>query len=256
MALMLRCSARLVLVAAAISLAACSTRVFCQGYLWPQVPNLPYKAQVVRTGMLAVADGTRVRQETREFEARDSQGRTRIETFAPENSCGSRAGDPPLMVDLFDPSRRQFIQLFPGVKMARVMTFPGTGPIPTHGPNPNVVSSKTESLPGQTIHGTYAVGTRTTEVVPSDDRSGPDVVDIEETWVSPDLKIVVLFSYKSTDPRSSETTREIRQVDRSEPDAALFEIPADYKIVTVTTEPQADPPAPSPSTAGASTIHK
>jgi hypothetical protein len=48
---------------------------------------------------------------------------------------------------------------------------------------------------------------------------------VEETWVSPDLKIVLL------DKNSDGTINEILDLDRSEPDAALFEIPTDYKIV-------------------------
>jgi hypothetical protein len=35
----------------------------------------------------------------------------------------------------------------------------------------------------------------------------------------------------STNPRSHDTITEIRELDRSEPDATLFEIPTDYKIV-------------------------
>jgi hypothetical protein len=149
------------------------------------------------------------------------------------------------MVNLYVPLRRQFIQFLPWSKTARVMTFPGTGPIPTHWENSGNTTS--ESLPGQTIGGVYTVGTRTTQVRASDGGRGPNVVDVEEKWVSPDLKVVVLSKYASTSPRSDETITEIKDLDRSEPDAALFEIPADYKIVTVTVGPQTDsqPGAPS-----------
>lgn len=52
-----------------------------------------------------------------------------------------------------------------------------------------------------------------------------------EKWISPDLKIVVLDKHKSSNTGSEETIIEIRELDRSEPDAALFEIPTDYQIV-------------------------
>jgi len=68
-------------------------------------------------------------------------------------------------------------------------------------------------------------------VMPSDGGRGPDVVSVEEKWVSSDLKIIVLDKYKNANTGSDETTAEIRELDRSEPDAALFEIPTDYKIV-------------------------
>jgi hypothetical protein len=224
-------SARLAFVAAAIP-AASSTLAFCQGAPWEYVPNLPYTAQVVATDVQTEADGARVQRETRVFQARDSQGRTRIESFQSNNA------DRPEVVNLYVPLRRQFIQLFPGQKTARVMTLPGTGPIPTHGLSLNAVRTTVETLPGQTIHGIYAEGTRTTQVMPSDDGHGPDVVDVSEDWVSPDLKIVVLSKTTSTDPGSDQTTTAIRQLDRGEPDTALFEIPAGYQIVQATAGPR------------------
>lgn len=235
--------------------AAGSRTASCQD-LFDYVPNLPYTAQVVATHLEALADGTRVPRENRLVQMRDSQGRTRIESFTSNSSgCGHADGEPGSgphgIVNLYVPLRRQFIQLLTWQKTARVMTFPGTGPIPRHGPNLNAIRTTTESVPGKTIHGIYAIGTRTTEVLPSD-VSGPDIVDTQETWVSPDLGIVVRGKFTSTDPRSSESSSEssseIQKLERNEPDAALFDIPADYKIVTVSLEPQADPPPGAPNT--------
>jgi hypothetical protein len=223
-------SARLTFVAAA-TLVTCSTHAFCQANPLDYVPNRPYTAQVVETDVQTRANGAHVQRETKVFEARDSQGRTWIESFQSNNM------ERPMVVNLYIPLRRQFIQLFPGQRTARVMTFPGTGPIPIHR-NLHVVKTKTETLPGRTIHGIYAVGTRTTRVRPPDDGHGPDVLNVHETWISPDLKIVVFAKDTSTDPGSDQITTEIRQLDRSEPDSALFEIPGDYKIVEATTGPR------------------
>jgi hypothetical protein len=220
-------SARLSLLAATMLITR-SDHAFCQPNPLDYVPNLPYAAQIVETDVETQANGTRVRQETRVFEARDSQGRTWIESFQSNNM------DRPMVVSLYIPLRRQFIQLFPWQKTARVMTFPGTGPIPIHR-NLHVVQTKTETLPGRTIHGIYAVGTRTTQVSTPHDGHGPNVVNVQETWISPDLKMVVSSKDTSTDPDRDQITTEIRQLDRSEPNPALFEIPADYKIVEATT---------------------
>lgn len=220
-------SARLPFAAALVT---CPTLAFCQAALLDYVPNRPYTAQVVEMDAQTGASGAHVRHETKVFEARDSQGRTWIESFQSNNM------DRPMMVNLYIPLRRQFIQLFPGQKTARVMTFPGAGPIPIHR-NLHVVKIKTETLPGQAIHGIYAVGTRTTQVMRRDGQ-GPNVVDVQETGVSPDLKIVVFSKDTSTDPDSDQITTEIRQLHRGEPNPALFEIPADYKIVEVTTGPR------------------
>jgi hypothetical protein len=146
-------------------------------------------------------------------------------------------------VNLYDPLRRQFIQLFPGKGMARVMTVPGTTPIPTHGRSQHAVKTTVEHIPGKKIHGLYAEATRTTQVIEADGGHG-EVVNVEEVWVSPDLKIVVLSKDTSSDPESDETTAEVVQLDRTEPDAALFEIPADYTIVNVTPGPVSRPYGP------------
>lgn len=105
----------------------------------------------------------------------------------------------------------------------------GTGPVPTHGQD--FGKTKSESIPGRTINGIYVVGTRITRVIHSAGGNGPDIVYVEEKWVSPDLRIIVLDKNRNTNTGNDETTTEIRELDRSEPDAALFEIPADYKIV-------------------------
>jgi hypothetical protein len=220
-------SARFSLLVSPI-LASCCAHAFCQVSPLDYVPNLPYTAEVVQTEILLRANGTRVKQETRLVEARDSQGRTYIESFESGNT--SR----PVMVSLYIPLRRQFMQLFPWQKTARVMTFAGTGPIPTHGLNLNAAKTTVENLPGQTIHGIYAEGTRTTQVIPADDGDGSDVVDVQETWVSPDLKVMVLSKHTSTAQGSDQTTTEILRLDRNEPDAAPFEIPTDYTIVKST----------------------
>jgi len=67
-------------------------------------------------------------------------------------------------------------------------------------------------------------------------------VYVSEDWVSPDLKIVVFGKGTSSTNPGEETTTEIRELNRSEPDAALFEIPKDYKIVTPTDGAGAPPP--------------
>lgn len=127
------------------------------------------------------------------------------------------------------PLQRQFIQLFPRRKIASVFTFPGTGAIPRH-LDPNDKNAKRKSLPGKTIHGIYSEGTRVTFEVDHDDGPAGKVGCVEETWVSPEMKIIVVANYGGTCGDGGIT--EIRELDRSEPDAALFEIPADYKVVT------------------------
>jgi len=190
-----------------LTIAACSSQALCQD-AHDYVPNLPYTAQVVQTYTETEPNGTRMQRQEKLVKMRDSQGRTRIET--------------PGVVNLYVPLQRQFIQLFPGRKTASVETW--DVPVPRHG-DPNDKNIKRESLPGRTIHGIYCEGTRVVFLIPRDDGRAAEVGSVEETWVSPDLKIVIL------DKNSDGTINEIRELDRSEPDAALFEIPMDYRIV-------------------------
>jgi hypothetical protein len=82
----------------------------------------------------------------------------------------------------------------------------------------------------ETIEGVLAEGKRTTIVYPigavGNDRP---ITTVSETWMSTDLKTVVLS--KHSDPRSGESTTRLTNISRAEPDPALFQIPSDYEIV-------------------------
>jgi hypothetical protein len=52
---------------------------------------------------------------------------------------------------------------------------------------------------------------------------------VSEVWTSPELKVVV--SSKRSDPRMGEQTFQLTNIVRAEPDAALFTVPADFKII-------------------------
>lgn len=68
-------------------------------------------------------DGARVQHETKVFQARDSQGKTWIESFQTDNA------DRLAMVNLFVPLHRQLIQLFPGLENGSGDDLSGTGTI-------------------------------------------------------------------------------------------------------------------------------
>jgi hypothetical protein len=50
----------------------------------------------------------------------------------------------------------------------------------------------------------------------------------QERWYSPELRTVVLMRHN--DPRFGETSFRLTNINRNEPDAALFRIPANYKV--------------------------
>jgi hypothetical protein len=87
-----------------------------------------------------------------------------------------------------------------------------------------------EDLGTQIIDGMEAHGRRVTRTFPpgSQGNDGPIVVT-EETWNCPELDMIILS--KTSDPRSGETITRITDLDRSEPDLSLFQVPPDYTIV-------------------------
>ncbi|MGA8368040.1 MAG: hypothetical protein WB716_12045, partial [Candidatus Acidiferrales bacterium] len=49
-----------------------------------------------------------------------------------------------------------------------------------------------------------------------------------ERWYSPDLQMNVLV--KRSDPRMGQTVFQLSDIQRKEPDASLFQVPADYTM--------------------------
>ncbi|MGH9800896.1 MAG: hypothetical protein ACRD82_11080 [Blastocatellia bacterium] len=88
---------------------------------------------------------------------------------------------------------------------------------------------KTEALGKQMIEGVEAEGTRVTVTIPAGEVGNTLPIEIiDETWHSPELQIKVMTKHR--DPRSGETTYKLTNLNRSEPDRALFEVPADYTV--------------------------
>jgi hypothetical protein len=228
--LLLGSSARFPIIVVAL-LSACVSPAYSQSP-WDYVLNLPYTAHIVQTSVQTLADGTQERTKEKIIKMRDSSGRTRIAIFSAADANCDSCDDKPNMVNLYIPLRRQFIQLMPGSKRATVTTFPGTGPIPTHAKSGTDVTTVKENLPAKTINGVYATGTRIKTIIPSSNGEKVETPYFGEQWASPELKIIILDRHVST--HGDETISEVTQLDRSEPDPALFEIPADYKVVNLT----------------------
>jgi hypothetical protein len=88
----------------------------------------------------------------------------------------------------------------------------------------------TESLGSQTMEGVVANGVRTTRTIPAGQMGNERAITIvTEVWTSPDLKTIV--SSKRNDPRMGEQTFQLTNIVRAEPDASLFAVPADFKVI-------------------------
>lgn len=203
------------------------------------VTGAPFSAVAVTENAQTLGDGSKINQKTQANLYRDSQGRFRREVTLP--GFGPLAAQEPSrsFVVISDPVAQTEFVLEMDRKIARQLPG-GKGPRgPKDGPrdvmkfrkdamedNPNF---KKEDLGTQTINGLSAKGTRVTHTIPAG-QIGNDrpLMIVNEVWYSPDLQIVV--QSKRSDPRFGETNYSLTNIQRSEPAATLFAVPAGFKV--------------------------
>ena len=88
----------------------------------------------------------------------------------------------------------------------------------------------TEDLGNQDIDGVHATGTRVTTTIPAGKMGNEQPMTVtSERWYSTELKATVMT--KHTDPWAGELKTEFKDINRAEPDASMFTVPGDYKVV-------------------------
>lgn len=221
------------------------------------VKGAPYSGQAVSETTQVLADGTRISRKTTTTLARDSEGRTRREeTLASVGPWSD--GQARNTVFINDPVSQSHYVLDTARHSAnkmRVSSFQyrRSESQDSNGKNAQSLrrhaegapaqadklraehrakaqaNVKTESLGNQTIAGVVASGTRVTHTIPVGEIGNDRPINIvSETWYSDDLHLVVMS--KHSDPRSGETTYTLNNVQRAEPAASLFAVPADYAV--------------------------
>jgi hypothetical protein len=229
------------------------------------VQGAPYSATITNESIQTLADGDRIVQTSTGATARDSQGRTRQDTALPAIGNLSAANAPHL-VSLHDPVAQTSYILNMTEKTAQKMpalpplpgpggavsgsTFsmrvvegggaplpPDVGVAPVGGMvfqrqfvKPDQEQANTEDLGSETMEGVLVNGVRTTQTIPAG-QIGNDrpITIVTEVWTSPDLKVVVYS--KRSDPRMGDQTFRLSNIVRTEPNASLFTVPADFKTV-------------------------
>lgn len=197
------------------------------------VQGAPYSAQAVTTFTQALANGDHIQRTTTGSIARDSQGRTRTErSFGAIGALSAERGGARTVM-IFDPVSSTTYVLDAERHSARSMPIPaarlgGSRPANARGER-SQAEAKAEDLGTQVIQGVTAQGKRITRVIPAGKEGNEKEIDIvTETWYSPDLQVVVMS--KTSDPRFGESTYQLNSISRTEPDPALFTVPADYAI--------------------------
>ena len=188
------------------------------------VTGEPYSADVNNSSIKALTDGNSIQRTTTGHVARDSQGRT----YSQETITGMWGESGSKTVTFIsDPVAGYSYTLNAETKTAvrRPLHVPSAEHAQTERPvNPNVA---TTDLGTQMVNGVNATGKKITHTIPAGQMGNAQaIVTTNETWLSPDLQVVV--SAKRTDPREGVSTYMLNNITRTEPAATLFQIPSDY----------------------------
>jgi hypothetical protein len=214
------------------------------------VAGAPFSAHEVNDSVQTLADGNRITRTTESQLYRDNQGRMRREvSFTPPPGVTGNQKHTVITID--DPVSGVTYSLEAEQHIARKLIRPTPQDDAMFraklmaeskaqaGAPANVIfykagkenggQSATEDLGSQVIEGVTATGTRVTTTIPAGAIGNEQPIRIvSERWYSPDLQTVVLS--KLNDPRIGETTHKLANINRSEPDASLFQVPAGYTI--------------------------
>jgi hypothetical protein len=234
------------------------------------VKGVPYTADAVTERIQTLADGNRITSKQTASVARDSEGRTRREEVFGAIGPVTSGGEPPRIVFINDPvdqvnyvlepdhtARKLFVptpdnvayhasgsSAMPSITIDATTAAPLPPGAPPPPPPPGAAATrwyvnstskvgnpgKTESLGTQMIEGVQAEGSRTTTTIPAGRIGNEQPIEIVfERWYSPDIQAVVMTRH--SDPRVGENIYRLTNIQRVEPPASLFQVPADYKLV-------------------------
>jgi hypothetical protein len=222
------------------------------------VTDNPFHAELVVTRTTNDEPATPTSSHAPELIARDSQGRVRTERatgqFLHENGADAGAKTEQHIIMICDPVTQTLTQidtLSASAKIIRARPSAPNSPRPQGLPPRTFCSSRLflnhrnqgEDLGVQTIEGVEAHGVRITmppHEAPAAD--GEPVVNssggnVREIWCSDQLSAVVLTVMPNL-RTGAKSIIAMQNIERTEPDASLFQIPRDYSISESVSEPR------------------
>ena len=222
------------------------------------VTGAPYSAQVVIESTQALADGNRIVQRSTGRVYRDSEGRVRREEDRANAGPSVSIVDPVAGLSYWlDVDARvawktpgpAIITMFKGVgghesqhvvaidsmadgkfrtQQAEIAAAKMAGR-PLFDRVAGVEQHRDEELEPQLIDGIRASGhRRTTTVAAGAIGNELPITIVSEEWTAPELQVLVMTHRK--DPRSGESSYKLLNIVRTEPDAYLFQVPADFTV--------------------------
>lgn len=196
------------------------------------VTGAPFSATFSSQSTQVLADGNRIQNSTTGTVARDSQGRTHRDMTLPAIGAFAASGQAALHVMFInDPVAGVHYVLHPDKKSANKRTLPpnGKGGLDAARWKQHQKEVVTTSLGTQMINGISAEGTRYTRTIPAGEIGNEKAITIvKEKWYSSELQTVVMT--KRNDPFRGDTVSQLTNIQRQEPAATMFQVPADYAV--------------------------
>jgi hypothetical protein len=208
------------------------------------VKGAPFSATSMSETSQTLQDGTAIHRTSTGALYRDSEGRSRHEASFTGIGPLAATGGTKKMVTIFDPVAGVHYMLHEDKKIADKMSIHGRSGQPGNAGDAEEFHQKMqareqkaeasgalkkESLGTQMVNGVNAEGTRITRTIAAGEiGNDKPIVTVSERWYSPELQTVVKSS--RTDPRFGTTTFALTNIQKAEPAAALFTVPADYTV--------------------------
>jgi hypothetical protein len=222
------------------------------------VKGVPFSAEIVSEFTQTLADGNAIRRSQTGTLARDSEGRTRREQAMAPLGPISMPLPAAHLVFINDPVAGLTYVLDTDKKTAQKLPLPKqrggpaeagmavggvAGVMPSSagvaiGTQMTHVAIAQEAVESgdqgadetRMIEGVRTVGHKTVHSIPAGEVGNDRPIEtLSERWYSPELETVILSRH--SDPRMGETVYRLTSINRAEPAPALFEVPADYKVV-------------------------
>jgi hypothetical protein len=202
----------------------------------PPIPHAPFFATLDTEWVKYTADGATITLVNERHIARDAQGRIYEERWglAPRQKDGSFRSVM-TWIQIADPIQRTLYNCSIQKHICDLLTYDPAPDLAAatqrKGPSGTLTRGNRtwEDLGTRNIAGVDTVGTRETTTIEAG-KMGNDqpLTSMSEFWHAPDLGINLLSI--RTSPMFGKETFSITEITPGDPDAQLFELPADYKI--------------------------
>lgn len=206
----------------------------------PSMPDSPFTATVNTEWIRHLPDGSNITLKNHRNVARDSKGRVFQERayFVPE---GGTRESLITQIEISDPETHELYVCKPAERVCRIeQFFPASFANSLEGValEADAAAGGVENLGTQIISGLETVGSRETRVIGAAAIGNESpILERKEFWYSPKLRINLVT--KREDGRfGSQQNFEVTNIVLAEPDAKLFDPPADYKILDMRKAPE------------------